>query len=506
MGESKKRILILEFFQETNTFNPLPAGLEVFQAKRVAEGKELYDTVKALPGAMHGIIDAVEEAGGEIIPGLSLYAGSSGVVKDEVFDLMIRKTDRYLETAKPLDGVFFSLHGATVTESHPDACGDLIEHVRKAVGPDTVVTASFDLHANITDKILKNADAVSAYQSYPHVDFYETGRRSAELGLRILNQKPTHTASVIMPVLIPPSGFSSLRSPFKEVIERGKELVKTGALLDFSVTAVQPWLDIPVIGSDAIAVAENEEAAKKYANELAKLFFDVKDGCWPEMMSVDEIIDLAEREDTPKPVVLADAADSPNGGAVGDSVTEALRLFERGSRLRAGLFVRDEETVKKAFEVGVGNTAFFEIGGKLTPGVEGPLRAEGRVRSLSDGEFRQEGPAGKGFFCRVGKAAVISVGNMDIMVCEHPTASGDPQILRHFGIEPTLLDLVVVKANTSFLVPYGKFAGTICFADTPGAGAPNLRRLKFEKLPKNFYPFDLDPAYQPEDAKIRRTR
>ena len=47
-------------------------------------------------------------------------------------------------------------------------------------------------------------------------------------------------------------------------------------------------------------------------------------------------------------------------------------------------------------------------------------------------------------------SAVISFGNIDIMVCEEPAASGDPQILRHFGIEPKLYDLIVVKANASF--------------------------------------------------------
>ena len=504
MSKSKRRILILEFFQETNTFNPLKAGIDFFEAKRVAEGNELYNIVKKLPGALHGIIDAVEEAGDEIIPGISLYSGSSGIVQDDVFDLMLQKSAYYLEAAKPLDGVFFSLHGATVTESHPDASGDLIEFVRSKVGPDVVITSSFDLHANITDKVLRNADAVAAYQSYPHVDFYETGYRSASLGLRILDRKPTYTASVIMPVLVPPSGYSSLRSPFKEVIDLGKKLVNEGELLDFSVTAVQPWMDIEVIGSDAIAVAETPEKAKQCADLLANAFFDVKEGCEPEMMSVDEIIDLAEREDTPKPVILADAADSPNGGAVGDSVMEALRLMERDSSLSMAMFVKDPEAVKLAFETGIGNSAVFSIGGKFTPGAEGPLIAEGRVRTLSDGEFRQEGPAGKGFRCRVGKAAVISVGNIDIMVCEKPTASGDPQILRHFGIEPTLYDIVVVKANTSFIIPYSRFAKTLCFADTDGAGAPNLKRLSFKKLPKNFYPFDLVPGYRPEGAKIRR--
>ena len=75
--------------------------------------------------------------------------------------------------------------------------------------------------------------------------------------------------------------------------------------------------------------------------------------------------------------------------------------------------------------------------------------------------------------------------------------------LRHFGIEPKLYDLVVVKANTSFRVPYGAFAGEICFADTPGVGAANLKRFHWEKLPKNFYPFDLAEEYRPTPATIR---
>ena len=69
-------------------------------------------------------------------------------------------------------------------------------------------------------------------------------------------------------------------------------------------------------------------------------------------------------------------------------------------------------------------------------------------------------------------------------------SSGDPQLLRHFGIEPTLCDLVVVKANTSFLEPYGKFTDLIYYADTPGAGASNLKQLQWKNLPEGLYPFE----------------
>ena len=99
---------------------------------------------------------------------------------------------------------------------------------------------------------------------------------------------------------------------------------------------------------------------------------------------------------------------------------------------------------------------------------------------------------------------MLSFGRIDVLACEAPTESGDPQILRHFGLEPMFYDLVVVKANTSFRVPYGKFAGKIVYGDTPGACAANLHRFHWKHLPKGMYPFDLPADYEVGKARIYR--
>ena len=129
------------------------------------------------------------------------------------------------------------------------------------------------------------------------------------------------------------------------------------------------------IGSTIIAIAEDEETAKKYADELAQKFYENREGYWPDLVAVDKILDRAESPESKKPVILVDASDSPNGGAPGDSVIIALELQKRNSQLKTGMFVKDPEAVEKAFEVGVGNSAEFEIGGKFSPGMPGP--AEG---------------------------------------------------------------------------------------------------------------------------------
>ena len=389
-----KRILICEFHEETDTFNPEIAQLISFDSGIHAEGEELLLKHRSIPSLFHGIVDAVEEAGGEVVPGISLYSGSAGVVADDVYNLLIERTDHYLKNSGELDGVFLSLHGATVTESINDACGNYIEHIRNIIGRDKVIAAGFDLHANITDRILENADAVCLYQTYPHVDFYETGYRAGKMGMRIIAGEPVVMAATTLPVLVPPSGFTSLESPFKEVIDYGNSLIKDGKILDYSASYVQPWLDIDEIGSTVVVLAEDGDTACRYADDIAEKLFAIKDDCWPDMMSVDEIIDLAEAKETKKPVILADPADSPNGGAVGDSIVVAFRLFERGSTLKAGMFVKDPETVEQAFSVGVGNTALFRIGGKITPDVPGPLVAEGTVafgRRICSGRTGRQG-------------------------------------------------------------------------------------------------------------------
>ena len=504
--KSNRRVLVCEFHEETNTFNPVVMTLDGFKVVRYAEAQEAYDLCKELPCAFHGMMDAIEQNGGEVVPAVSLYGPSGGIVDEEVFELLCDKIKGYLDEARDVDAICVSLHGATCTTSREDACGDLLKYIRKIAGEQMVIAASCDLHANVTEQMLEAADIICGYQSYPHVDFYEAGYRAAELCMRKLSGKPVYMAATTIPMMVPPAGYTSLEGRFKEIMDTAKDLVKAGTLLDFTILQVQPWLDVKIIGSTIIAVADDEVTAIEHSKRLAELLFSNKDEFWPELLSVDEIIDRAESNVSGKPIILVDSADSPNGGAVGDGILPAIRLLERGSKLSAGMFVKDHEAVKKAFEVGVGNHAEFEVGAKYTPGMPGPLKAVGKVKSLHDGSFRQEGPAGKGFPCNVGLSAVISFGNIDVMVCEEPGASGDPQILRHFGIEPKLYDLIVVKANTSFRVPYSKFADEFCYADTPGAGASNLDFFEWKNRPEKFYPFDPLDDYEIDAPKNWRKK
>lgn len=498
---AKKRVLVCEFHQESNTFNPIVMPLDWFNAGGETEGESVFQRRKADPCAVHGIVDVLEENGAEVIPSVFISAISGGRVADSVLDYMKERLEYYIRAAGELDGVCAVLHGATCTESSDDACGDLLCFLRGLVG-DKPIAVTCDLHAKVTDRMLQYADFVCGYQTYPHVDYYNVGRRAAALCMRKLCGQESYVAAVAIPMLIPPAGYTNLEGPMRDLINSGHAMVNSGELLDFSIFAVQPWLDVDTIASRVIAVAADPETAKQKAQLLAQGLFDLRDAVQPPMLSVDEIIDIAEANKEDKPVILADSADSPNGGAVGDSPVVAMRLLERGSKLRAGMFVKDPEAVKQAFALGVGGIGEFSVGAGYTMGMPGPLKAVGTVRSLHDGFFRLEGPAGRGEPASIGSAAVVSFGNVDILISEETASSGDPQLLRHFGIEPGLYDLIVVKANTSFRVPYGKISDLIYVADTPGAGASNLKQLQWRNLPKGMYPFDLPDNFVVEKAKL----
>lgn len=498
---AKYRILVCEYHQESNTFNPNISKMEKFSPGLGCEGDKVFSARMSTGTAIHGAVDAITAGGGEVVPTVFFSASSGGRMEDSILQLACDRMRHYVENAGEFDGVFVDLHGATCTETVDDASGEFLRVVRDLIG-DKPMTASCDLHANITELMLQKADALSGYQTYPHVDIYETGYRAGNLLMKLLAGEKLVTATVSVPMLIPPSGYTTMTEPFKSIIARGKAMVEEGRLLDFSTFSVQPWLDIPEIASTAMAVAEDPTVAKACAEELAQMLFNARDASQPELYSVDEIIDIAAANKEPKPVIVCDSADSPNGGAVGDSPVVGMRLLERGSNLRAAMFIKDPAGVDLAFRLGVGGEGEFSVGAAFTPGMPGPLKAVGKVRSLHDGYFRLEGPSKRGDLSYIGKAAVVSFGNLDVLLCYMPTRSGDPQLFRHFGIEPSLYDLVVVKANTSFRVPYSKISDLIYVADTPGAGASNMHQFQWKNLPKGMYPLDLPEDYTLPEAKL----
>ena len=483
-----KRIVVSEFQQETNSFNPVLTTLKDFERRQFCLGQAMLDRHNHLE--LEGMFQAITEEDGEIIPACSMKSISGGEVEQKVMDYFLEQTMTVIKQNKPVDGVFLSLHGATQTTEFDDACGAILEVVRKELGNRAVISVSADLHANVTPKWMKNADFICGYQSYPHLDFFTTGYRAARLGMRNLHGEKFHMVRVSIPMIIPASSYSSMTSPFRDVIDEAKELVVTNKLSDCSIFQMQPWLDVdPASGSVIITIDKDYDAAKSYALKLAKRLYKTRNDFEMDLYTIDQVIDRALENRSGKPIALIDFADSTNAGSTGDSAAVLERLLERKVQPKTALIVNDPSAVELAYQVNVGNKAQFSIGGTKNPNMFKPVLVEGYVKSLHDGQFCLEGPAGRGVKFDMGRTAVIKVGEIDIVICHSMAYNGDPQSYRGFGIEPTFYQMVVVKACNSFREAYSPISEKICLTDTPGAASANLKSLPYRKVPATFYPF-----------------
>ncbi|MGV7244606.1 M81 family metallopeptidase, partial [Caballeronia sp. M23-90] len=190
MSHQARTILFAGFQHETNTFAPSKAAYENFER---GEGFPLMSRGADVLGLRDvnipagGFIRAAEAAGHTLVPVIWAGASPSAHVTVDAFE---RITGEIVEAARTrkFDAVYLDLHGAMVAEHVDDGEGELLERVRnvidvidKVAGKHVPIVASLDLHANVTERMLRSADALVAYRTYPHVDMADTGARAAAL-------------------------------------------------------------------------------------------------------------------------------------------------------------------------------------------------------------------------------------------------------------------------------------------------------------------------------------
>lgn len=493
----RKNILICEFSQESNSFNPIVWDTDRFKSMVMCGGIKMRTIYSLLKSPVKGMADVVRKHSGKITYGFAMRAVSGGPVSDESVEIFIENVLKHIKK-KEFDGILISLHGATVSESEEDACGYIVHKIRQHA-PKAVIGLSCDMHANVTKKMEDNADFICGFQTYPHIDFYETGCRAAKLVMEKLEGGTASQVYYRIPMIVPASGYTSHNGTFKEILDVGKALVRRGEVGDFSLFMMQPWLDVKNAASCVSLVIQDRVAGLELAEMLAKKVFDSRKEFWPELYTAEDAVKRAveriklyrQDEAHTGPVILAEPSDSPNAGAVGDSVEVLRKIIEFPEKLKAAFCVMDPEAVKKAFEAGVGNEAEFSLGAGYTPGIGEPYVLTCNIKSLHKGKFRMAGPAGKGMMLSIGRTAVLEYNDVDIMVCEKPGGNGDLNFYRGFGIEPLDYDIVSVKANTSFRESYKEIASDIIVVDTYGAAGGRLTSLPFKNIDKeNFYPFN----------------
>ena len=498
-----KRIAMAGFVHETNTFSPVPTTYESFATRSgpltgIVDAEEmLLFKDQRFNSGCSGFFAAGEKLGFEIFPLLYTGAEPSAAVSMDAFDRIMDQLLEKLEKMGPFDGVFLDLHGAMVLEGYRDGETEILKRIRKVVG-DIPITASLDLHGNITPESFELADALVGCRTYPHEDFFETGERCAALMDARFQGKTLYKTFKQIPFLPMLSTTSTYVDPARSVYAAIDEAEKDSAVLCAVVMEGFPPADAEFCGPTVFAYAENAESAEKAASYLEEVFLahegDFRSDLPGPKEAVARAVKLSETAD--KPVILADGLDNPGGGSTSDTpwLLEAL-LNQDVPESALGLMV-DPEAARQAFEVGEGTQVTLDLGGKLMEG-QNPVHALFEVVKLHEGEFPGTGPLLKGMPMDLGKMAHLKKGNVHVVVVSERMQAADQSFFRIVGIEPSEMKILVLKSSNHFRADFQPISSEIIYVEAPAAMIEDPAKVGYRNLRPGMRLGGKGPAFQP---------
>ena len=237
------RLLIAMMKHETNTFSPIATPWQRFVDWGAYFGPEVVKAYRGTAMPIGAYIDLAERAGAELVTPIAAEAMPSGTVAADAYK---RLTDPILEAVVRggIDAALLDLHGAMVSEDEPDGEGGLLEAMRR-LAPGLPIAVTCDLHANLTERMVRNCTALIGYKTYPHTDMHVVGRQIGQVLLDSLEGK----CRPVMewgnrPLLAQTLRMGTADEPMKSLVEAARA-AETGPILAATVFGGFPLADMP---------------------------------------------------------------------------------------------------------------------------------------------------------------------------------------------------------------------------------------------------------------------
>jgi microcystin degradation protein MlrC len=495
-----KRVVVASLFHETNTFLRGKATAADFEEKR---GEELLG-VEGDASPLAGALEVAHGSTWEVVPAVDLRAMPGPMVADEVVERFWELFRSAAEGASPrgVDGVFLVLHGAMVSESLPDVEGEVLRRMRSLSFLDRVpICGVLDLHANFSEQMAHEADALLCYRENPHTDAKEAARRAALLLDRFMEtgERPK-TVRVRPPLLWPPGATGTAEEPMRRLEEEAREIERRlPQVLAANVYGGFAFSDVPEAGVAFSAVTVGDaEHAQAELQKLAKLAWSQRAEGARHALSLEGAMRRLAGH-TEGPVVLTEPADNVGGGAPGDG-THLLHAFVEHGVENSGVVVNDPEAVVALRGVPLGGYKRLSLGGKSGEIGSHPLDLEVELLSRGDGRFRLEDPKSHlasvtGEIVDMGPCALVSHRGVKILLTSRKTPPFDLGQWRSQGVSPERLFAMGVKASVGHRGAYDPIARATYAVDVPGPCAENLDRLPYRRLLRPVYPLDPDASF-----------
>ena len=492
------RIIIAMMKHETNTFSPVPTNLERFARGQAMpyQGVAAYDAYQGTGSGISAFIDLAESEKAEIILPIAANAWPSGPVHDDAYEYICDSICQAVE--KGCDAILLDLHGAMVTQSLEDGEGELLRRIR-AITPDVPIGVALDMHTNLYPEIVDNVTVLAGYQTYPHIDMYETAQRAGQPIFAMLRGEVQPTmAWGNRPMLPHVMRQGSGDSPNRELQARCREIEQQGALAVTVFTGF-PHADIQNAGLSCVVVTDNDPAlAKQLRDELL-------DFAWREreafVYNIEPLADsLAKAQNFDEgPVILLDHYDNAASGGTMDTMTVLKSILDAEFEDVAAFAIFDPEAVQQMIVAGVGQTVTLPLGGKMDMPAIGrkgePLEVTGQVKLISNGQYRNLGPMQKGVLMDMGPTVVLDTGKVEIVLISRHQEPNDLACFLSLGIDPLRKKYLMLKSRIHYRAGFQDIAKEIIECAGVGVCTSDYSLLDFKKVRRPIYPLDLINNY-----------
>ena len=496
------RLLLATMSHETNTFSPVPTRTERFcrNGTTLLVGQEAVDFYRGTGTCMGGYLAVAEEAGATVVVPVCASAPPSGPVESEAYETFCTLITEAVAQGG-FDGIWLDLHGAMVTDRFDDGEGELLRRIR-AIDPVTPLCVAYDMHANVFDAMVANAQVVTGYQTYPHIDQRQTAERAARALLRVMrgDVKPT-SAWRSAPMLPHVMAQGTHQAPNKDLQALCAQWEASGRALAASLFVGFPHADVEMAGLSAVVITDNDPAgAQAMADELISAAWAARRDFLFEIEPLEASVRRAKALGAPDqlPVVLLDHYDNCASGGTMDT-TDTLREIIRQELDDVVFFgIYDPAAVQQAVAAGVGATVTLTIGAKLPmpqlPVASTPLTVTGTVQTISSGSFRLKGGLTPGLQIYMGTTVVLDTGRVQIVLLSRHIEPTAQEMLQVLGIDPARKKYVAIKSRVHWRADLGRIAREIVECAGVGVCTSDYGQLTFRKVRRPVFP--LDPYLQ----------
>lgn len=496
------RIGIGGMSHETNTFSSVSTTREKFFLREGEYDIRVNTGVRTYTG---GLVDEAKELGIDLVSSCSTVTTPSGLITRDALEtirdrIIFRLKELHAE--QPLDGIALALHGAGTADGYPDIEGEIIRTVREAFGPDMPIGVVLDLHGNITETMVDNADVLIGVKGYPHVDEYDRARDMLRhLHNMIKSGKKPVMRLIRMPWAFAPTKAMTVAGPAHEIQQFMLKLEAAEEnLIQASFFHGFPYADVAHAGVSVVTLAADQATADKTALQIAEFAWARREQLLSKSVSPAEAIDKA-LELGVRPIVINESSDNPGGGTPGDGTHLLRELLKRNLPDTAFGFITDPEVAKQAAEAGVGATISCKLGAKTDKKHGEPIELENAyVKAISDGRHIKLSPMGKGTVMDMKLTALLQVGNVQIIVGSKANQTMDKGPFQMMGIDYEAMHILCLKSSQHFRGWWQDKAAAICPCDPPGIHCGDLDTFTFENVNQTYYPFDLNREWDPATA------